>query len=171
MNGSVTIRQVRNTDGEFLVETWNDARSYYASLDPDYFQEPEPEHPLDAEAFTGSLRRADDDPARFARVAEVDGRVVGFITAHLDEPMANPKEQLIRDLGRLRAYVDVLVVHRSYWRQGVGRRLMESAEGWARSQGAGVIKTDTNLQCPVSVPFYESLGYHRQSVIFRKTLQ
>ena len=171
MAQDVIIRHVRQTDGESLVETWNDARSFYASLDPDYFQEPEPEHPLNAEAFATSLRRADDDRSRFARVAELNGRVVGFITAHMDEPTSNPKEQLMRDLGMLRAYVDALVVHRSCWRQGVGRGLMEAAEIWARSEGGAVIKTDTNLQSPVSVPFYESLGYDRQSVIFRKTLQ
>lgn len=76
----------------------------------------------------------------------------------------------LRDLGKLRAYIDVLVVHRSCWRQGVGRALMEAAEGWARGRGAAAIKTDTNLQSPVSVPFYESLGYERQAVIFRKSL-
>lgn len=170
MSQDVIIRTVRQADRESLVETWNDARSYYASLDPNFFQEPEPDYPLDADAFATSLRRADDDRSRFARVAEIDGRVVGFITAHIDEPTANPQEQLMRDLGKLRAYVDVLVVHRSCWRQGVGRALMEAAEGWARGRGAAVIKTDTNLQSPVSVSFYESLGYERQAVIFRKSL-
>jgi GNAT superfamily N-acetyltransferase len=170
MSQDVTIRHVRQTDGESLVETWNDARSYYASLDPGYFQGPEPEYLIDADAFATSLRRADDDPYRFTRVAEVEGRVVGFITVHLDEPTANAKEQMMRDLGTLRAYVDVLVVHRSCWRQRVGRSLMQAAEGWARGEGAAVIKTDTNLQSPVSVPFYESLGYDPQSVIFRKAL-
>ena len=144
----VTVRQVRQADGESLVETWNDARSYYALLDPDFLQGPE--RPLDADGFAMSLRRADDDRSRFVRVAEVDGRVVGFITAHMDEPTANPQEQLVRDLGVRRAYVDVLVVHRSCWRQGVGRSLMEAAEGWARDEGAAVIKTDTNLQTPRS---------------------
>lgn len=170
MTQDVVIRDARQADGDSLVETWNDARRYYASLDPDFFQGPEPDYPLGGDAFATSLRRADDDRSRFARVAEVDGRVVGFITAHMDEPTANPQEQLMRDLGKLRAYIDVLVVHRSFWRQGVGRALMETAESWARGQGAAVIKTDTNLQSPVSVPFYESLGYDRQAVIFRKVL-
>ncbi len=169
-SGRVAVRRVQNVDGKSLVEAWDDARTYYASLDAEYFQAPDPGHPIDADEFVASLRRAEDDPARFARVTEVGGRVVGFITAHLDEPLDNAEKQLMRDLGSLRGYVDALVVHRSSWRHGVGRALMEAAEGWAREQGATVMKTDTNYRSPVSVPFYESLGYDRQSIVFRKPL-
>lgn len=47
---------------------------------------------------------------------------------------------------------------------------MGAAEDWARTCGAKVMKTDTNYRSPVSVPFYESLGYQRQAITFRKRL-
>lgn len=56
--------------GSLSFETWNDARRYYAGLDPDFFQGPEPEYLFDADTFATSLRRADDDPFRFRSSAE-----------------------------------------------------------------------------------------------------
>ena len=169
-NPEVDVRAVREGDGGDLVETWDDGRSFYASLDADIFQAPDPDNPGDADAFVESLREADAQPHRFARVAEVEGRVVGYIVARLDEPMPDTSEQLMRDLGRLRGYVEALGVHRSVWRHGVGTALMQAAEEWARAEGAVVLKTDTSLGSPVSVPFYEALGYDRQAVTFRKVL-
>lgn len=164
------IRPVRERDGDDLVETWDDGRSFYASLDAEIFQAPDPNDPVDADAFVESLRDADAKPGGFARVAELEGRVVGYIVAHLDEPMPDAAEQLTRDLGRLRGYVDALGVHRSAWRHGVGTALIVGAEEWARAEGAVVMKMDTSLRSPVSVPFYEALGYDREAVIFRKAL-
>lgn len=164
------IRAVRQGDGDDLVESWDDGRSFYASLDADFFQAPDPDNPVDADGFVESLREADAKPHRFARAAEVEGRVVGYIVARLDEPVPNAAEQLTRDLGRLRGYVEALGVHRSVWRHGVGTALMKAAEQWARGEGAVVMQTDTSLRSPVSVPFYEALGYDRQAVILRKVL-
>lgn len=169
-NRGVIVRSVEDGDGDALIEAWDDGRAYYASLDAEFYQPPDPAHPLDPDEFVASLRRADEAVDRFARVAEIEGRVVGYVVARLDPPMANAEEQLTRDLGALRGYVESLGVHRSSWRLGVGRALMEAAEGWARDQGATVMKTDTNYRSPVSVPFYESLGYERQAIIFRKAL-
>lgn len=166
----VDIRAVREGDGDDLVDTWDDGRSFYASIDVDVFQAPDPETPVDADAFVKSLRDADAKPHRFARVAEVEGRAVGYIVARLDEPMPDAAEQLLRDLGQPRGYVEALGVHRSVWRHGVGTALMKTAEQWARAEGAVVMKTDTSLASPVSVPFYEALGYDRQAVILRKEL-
>jgi aminoglycoside 6'-N-acetyltransferase I len=166
----VVIRIAGDGDGDSLVEAWDDVRDYYATRDAGVFQAPDPRHPVDATEFVRSLREADEASRGFARVAEVEGRVVGYIVARLDEPMVNAAEQLTRDLGVLRGYVEAVGVHRTYWRRGVGRALMAAAEAWAREQGAAVMKTDTNYHSPVSVPFYESLGYDRQAIIFRKPL-
>lgn len=166
----VVIRLAGDGDGESLVEAWDDMRDYYAARDAEFFQAPDPRHPADAAEFVRSLRKADEAPRGFARVAEVEGRVVGWVVARLDEPLVNAAEQLMRDLGVWRGYVEALGVHRTCWRSGVGLALMTAAEAWAREQGATVMKTDTNYHSPVSVPFYESLGYEREAIIFRKPL-
>lgn len=166
----IIIRQVQERGGDELVEVWDDGRRYYASIDADQFVEPSPETAVDPPGFVASLMSSDAEPDRFARVAEVDCDVVGYIVARVDEPVANAGEQLQRDLGRTRGYVEALGVHRSVWRRGVGRALMNAAEEWARERGAEVMKTDTNLLSPVSVPFYAALGYEQQAVILRKPL-
>lgn len=170
MSSGVVVRRVHDTDGESLIGAWDDTRTYYSSLDEEFFRAPDPQSPLDGAEFAASLQRTDDDPTRFARLAELDDQVVGFIIVRLDEPVANAGQELIRDLGEKRGYVEALVVHRNSWRRGVGRALMAAAEAWARDQGATVMTTDTSYRSPVSVPFYESLGYARQAIIFRKSL-
>jgi GNAT superfamily N-acetyltransferase len=166
----VVIRTADRRDGESLVAVWDDVRDYYATRDPERYQAPDPDRPVDAVEFVASLHRADERSRGFARVAEVDGRVVGYVVARLDEPMANAAEQLTRELGVLRGYVEALGVHRTFWSRGVGRTLMEATEHWAREQGAAVMKLDTDYHSPVSVPFYESLGYERQAIVFSKPL-
>lgn len=169
-SSDVIIRPAQEPDAEELANVWDDGRRYYASIDAEQFVEPSPATAVDPPAFVGSLMSSDAEPGRFARVAEVDGEVVGYIVARVDEPVANAGEQLQRDLGRTRGYVEALGVHRSVWRQGVGRALMNAAEAWAIGRGAEVMKTDTSLLSPVSVPFYAALGYDQQAVILRKPI-
>ena len=47
---------------------------------------------------------------------------------------------------------------------------MAAAEEWLRGHGASVVILDTFLRSPESVPFYESIGYERVSVIFERRL-
>ena len=78
------------------------------------------------------------------------------------------------DLRRRRAYLGYLgylAVQERFRGQGVGGRLLDAVEAWAREQGAELISTDTNLRSNVgAVEFYERHGYERQAVILRKPL-
>jgi GNAT superfamily N-acetyltransferase len=51
-------------------------------------------------------------------------------------------------------------------RSGVGRRLMECAEDWARSTGAAYFA----LASRRAGPFYTALGYDDSAVYYKKTL-
>ncbi|MEP6897861.1 MAG: GNAT family N-acetyltransferase [Rhodanobacter sp.] len=55
-----------------------------------------------------------------------------------------------------------LVVSASARQGGVGRRLVEEAERWARAAGAGMISVRSNITRDASHPFYERLGYVRR---------
>ncbi len=55
-------------------------------------------------------------------------------------------------------------------RQGIGRRLMEEAEGWARSQGAEAMTLDCYSANSAAVSFYQSLGYHTTGLFMHKGL-
>jgi GNAT superfamily N-acetyltransferase len=104
-------------------------------------------------------------------VAELDGQVVGDVSARLERPADDAERQLLRDLGRTRLSVDALGVLAAYRRRGVGAQLMAAAEGWGRDRGAVRSVLITYHASPLSVPFYEQrMGYERQSIVFEKRL-
>jgi GNAT superfamily N-acetyltransferase len=79
--------------------------------------------------------------------------------------------QLVRYVGEPYAMVDLLVVEPESWRQGVGGVLLHSAEAWGMERGAALVRLETYIDGPVSVPFYEKrMGYQRRALIFEKRL-
>jgi GNAT superfamily N-acetyltransferase len=85
--------------------------------------------------------------------------------------MANAAIQPQLDLGRRRAYLTYLAVQAKYRSHGIGGRLLEAVEEWARENRAELISTDTNLRSNLgAVEFYEKHGFERQAVVLRKSL-
>ena len=161
------MREVLPGDGEGCARAWRDAGRYYAALVPDVIQEPSPEGL--AEWFEGLIREERGDDSLW--LVAVDGdRLVGTISAEVARPDPDARWQIQRDLSRARLVINALAVVEERRRGGVGTALMNAAEEWGRSRGAVVAVTDTNLHSPSSVPFYESLDYDRNAVIFRKSL-
>jgi GNAT superfamily N-acetyltransferase len=78
-------------------------------------------------------------------VAEVDGQVVGDVSARLERPAEDAERQVLRYLGEVRIDVAVLGVVQAHRRRGVGRRLMGAIERWARERGAGCAMLDTKV--------------------------
>ena len=61
----------------------------------------------------------------------------------------------------------------SEWRShGIGRKLVEAAEAWSRSQGCVEMASDTTSDYPLSPPAHERLGYQvvEHCFYFRKDL-
>jgi aminoglycoside 6'-N-acetyltransferase I len=59
------------------------------------------------------------------------------------------------------------------WRgQGIGGRLVEAAEAWARTQGCTEMASDTDGSYPISPTAHARLGYQevRRDIFFRKLL-
>ncbi len=165
---ALLVRQPEPGDGREMARIWIDAGRYYAERDSDLFQVPS-ENGL-AERFDRHIQedRADD---AFQLVAEEGGRLIGMLTAHMAEPVANPEMQLVQYFGQRHVVIDLLIVDRARWREGIGTRLMHEAERWGRERGAELARLDTFADSPVSIPFYEDhLGYRRRSVIFEKPL-
>lgn len=160
------VRPGRPGDGADLARVWVDAGRYYASLDPGEFRVPD--HEGLADGFDEWLSLPHDDTAFL--VATDDGRVVGYVDFRLERPVESASRQLLRELGVVRAVVDAIVVERAAWRRGFGRALLRSAEAWAREQGAALVTLDTYAESPVSIPFYEAMGYRRRSIRFVRRL-
>jgi GNAT superfamily N-acetyltransferase len=160
------VRDAEPGDGEGIAEVWASVGAYYAELDPEHFQVPRVEGL--AQGFEEVLgHRAEDE---LHLVAELGGSLVGCLFARLEPPEPDAASQFVREHGLTRLAVDTVIVHRKAWRRGVGRALVEAGEQWARDRGAIVVRLDTYAESPVSVPFYEGMGYRRRSIVFQKRL-
>ena len=80
----------------------------------------------------------------FVAVQQSDNTVCGFVAV-------NTKDQ--------QAYIEEISVHPNAGRQGVGRRLMESAIEWAKASGYQSIYLTTYRDVPFNAPFYQKLGF------------
>ncbi len=91
-----------------------------------------------------------------------DGRVVGWVQVH-------GQALLLVD-----AFAEIggLVVERRWRGQGIGRRLMEAAESWARGRGYDELRLRSHTAREGAHAFYERLGFAHgmMSVRFTKEL-
>lgn len=165
---NVVIRPPRLEDGPGLVQAARDLAVQYAELEPERFGLP------DAAAQLADYREELVRPRpenEVWLVAELEGEAVGEAFAELLEPVPNAAIQPQLDLGRRRVHLDYLAVQEHWRGRGVGVRLLEAVEAWARDRGAQLITTDTNVRIDVgAVEFYERHGYERQAVVLRKPL-
>jgi len=164
---SIQIRPPRPGDGEGMARVWLSAGAYYADLDPAHFQLPSAEGL--AESFEADIAATSEGGDKLRLVAERDGLVAGWLTAHLEYPAANAAYQLVRELGWIRLIVDALMVDEALWRQGTGTAVLTAVESWGRDRGASVASLDTYVHSPVSVLFYERhMAYQRRSIAFAR---
>ena len=97
-----------------------------------------------------------DSPDAAVLVAEVDGRVAGFVQVLLRRAPEQPS--MIRP--RLLGYVRELGVSEDARGSGLGSRLMEAAEEWACLAGAQAMMVDTGARNSQAQRFYrERMGY------------
>ncbi|HEV2253590.1 MAG TPA: GNAT family N-acetyltransferase [Streptosporangiaceae bacterium] len=165
----VQIRPARAGDGDGMARVWLTAGAYYADLDPAHFQLPSAEGL--AASFDADIAATSEDSDKLRLIAERDGLMAGWLTAHLEHPYASAAHQQVRELGWMRLVVDALMVDQALWRQGTGTALLEAAESWGRDHGAVVARLHTYPGSSVSVPFYERhMGYQRRSILFQKPL-
>lgn len=86
-------------------------------------------------------------------IAEEGGEVVGFLIAH-------------RQTGRV-GHIVTIDVRQTARRRGIGRRLMQAAEEWARANRLGLIYLETAEDNRAAQEFYEVLGYRKVEKIPR----
>ncbi len=107
----------------------------------------------DATRQRRGLARMLEDPARrLVLVAEEGGAVVGMVTVQLVVSTAEGG-----DAGR----VEDLVVDAAHRGRGLGRRLLEGAEIWARGRGATRLQLLADLANAPALGFYARLGWSR----------
>ena len=137
------IRRARLDDDE---DVWPLAREFATSFRPE------------RAAFDAAWPQLVGAPHTLLLVAETpEGEIVGYLlgNSHL----------IFFANGRV-AWVEELMVDGQTRRSGIGRRLMEHAEQWARSIGAAYLA----LASRRAGPFYLALDYEDSAVFYKKTL-
>jgi aminoglycoside 6'-N-acetyltransferase I len=99
-------------------------------------------------------------------VAEIAGEVVGFIEVGLRSHADGC------DTRYPVGFIEGWYVKPEYQRRSVGRALLQSAEQWARAQGARELASDTWIDERPSQRAHEALGFEvvDRCVHFRKSL-
>ena len=82
-------------------------------------------------------------------VAELDGRLVGWLHAIISEYVE----------AEACVVIGGLVVDRGHRRMGIGSLLMEQAEQWAKERGCPIVRLRSSSVRTAAHRFYEELGY------------
>lgn len=142
----ISVREVQPTDAEALARVHADVARYYDERGTHYFDE-------------GELRL----------VAEIEGEVVGALTARVLEPVTAGGEATGE--GEKRLLIDYLATAAASRRAGIGTRLVQAAESWGRKVGATVAETTAFRGSALSIPFWEDrMGYEEQPMSLEKRL-
>jgi N-acetylglutamate synthase-like GNAT family acetyltransferase len=108
-------------------------------------------YPFSAEIMTERLGRVLALEAHVVFVAELEGTVAGWIEGGEQEVLA---------VGRMGEILGLVVA--DYARKhGIGRRLVEAVETWARARGFSGLTVRSNVIRPESHAFYERIGFTR----------
>jgi ribosomal protein S18 acetylase RimI-like enzyme len=103
---------------------------------------------------------AQGSPGHALFVAAKDEHVVGFVAL-------STRTHLTGDVD---AYIGELVVEQSVQRQGVGRMLLQVAEGWARDNGFQALTLDTGARNTAARALYQAAGFEDEDVRVTKRL-
>lgn len=132
---SARIRPATGRD----VEAWVDVVEAVASERLWIGHEP----PVDRDALAERLREALTDGTQLRLVAEVDGRVVGLLTAEDYHGIASLGMMLLPD-----------------WRgRGIGPRLLDELVAWARRRGAHKLSLQVWPHNTGAIRLYERYGF------------
>ena len=120
-------------------------------------------YPMTADEITRRLAVLLPNELHYIAVAVSGSRMLGRV--HVEHSSSIEEGE--------RAELKGLVVDADARRGGVGRKLVEVAESWARSRGLPFLIVRSNVVREIAHPFYLALGYSREKTqhYYRKALK
>ena len=114
--------------------------------------------PPNRETFAAALRSKLRDADAFVAVAELGGKLLGYVAGDAHETFY---------AGGKVAWVDEILVAADARRQGIGRALMAEFEAWAENGRCRLI----GLATRAAATFYEELGFEDSAGYFKRYLR
>lgn len=120
-------------------------------------------YPTSVDKFKLRFNAIVANPSYHTLVAELDGKIVG---------MAGLCTGLSYEYDGFYVRIVAFVVDLNYRRNGIGEKLIQQAESWARDQGAIVIALNSGNreERKGAHQFYLKMGYEVKSIGFGKSL-
>lgn len=108
----------------------------------------------------GMAAIADDDPPTLEHLVQYQTRGRAWVaTADHAGDDAMAVAYLLADVVDGAAHVEQVSVDPRYARQGLGRRLIDTATAWAVQQGLVAVTLTTFAEVPWNAPYYTRLGF------------
>lgn len=98
-------------------------------------------------------------------VAEIDEVVAGYVAIAIENGKDASPSTKVKRMG----YIPDFVVLRKYQKRGVGKKLLNTAEQYVKSQDCEYVSLDVTAGNP-AFDFYKKLGYKEYSTNFKKKL-
>jgi aminoglycoside 6'-N-acetyltransferase I len=150
----VVIRAAEPEDIPDLCRLYSDFHEYHVRGVPDRLASLAYSEQRDTSWLTAKLEEIIQDAESSLFIASVDGKCVGFAESYIREDVPDPAR-----VARRYGYLQSLMVRESFREQGVGKRLLEAAENWARDHAAVEMRLETWEFPGDPVVFYERQGY------------
>ena len=155
----MTIRPATKDDLHGLIRIFAEENGFHAAMVPEFIKATD--HLLTGDELTEML----DHPEQHLLVADSEGNIIGAALVSVDasdpEPWIQPRRF---------GYIEEVVVSEEYRGRGIGKRLLESINHWAKQQGLEEIELHVWQRNHRATAFYESLGYEITRHTMRKGL-
>lgn len=145
-NMNIVIREIKSKDYKSVAILWRDVIGAISVTD---------------KMVTVTCEKMKDDNRYCTFVADVNGKIVGFVTTVETLAMDQPNGYI---------KVNGLAVLPEFQHHGIGKMLMERVEKLAHERKISLIGLASGFQRIGAHEFYEHLGYQKLSFWFRKEM-
>ena len=124
-------------------------------------ERPEPLDENEIKVFKNKIQDYFSDPQKIIIVAEQDSKVIGLISMIILQRLNRAKQEL---------YIPEMVVTESKRSLGIGKKLMEFCETFAKKNDCHRIRLESGNSRIRSHSFYKDLGFEQSSLSFSKNM-
>ena len=152
------IRPAIPGDADGIADTFLDSAEYHVQLDSERYSMPA------VETISARYREGRQHPSHTGKgvitlVAELNGEIVGFIDARLEQSPDPMHREMIY------CHLAEIAVRRGHRSQGIGGRLLRAAEDWGRRLGAMFASLEYHAANTRASLFYQDrMGYRMASI-------